>query len=283
MNTKPGVLIASADLAARLGEPGLVILDVRSGPDGAGAAAFAAGHIAGARHTDYAADGWRQRVGNVPGLLPEASHRAALFARLGLHVRDTIIVVPEGRTANDFAAAARIYWTLKVSGFNPVAILDGGTAGWIAEGRALEQGASPHAAMPVAAIADNAALRATASQVTAALRTGVALVDGRAPSYWRGEEKASESRAAGHIPGAVNVDYVTAFDAGRGRLKPLPELEALYAGIKSGPVISYCNTGHTAALNWFVLSEVLARPNVSLYDGSMTDWTQDDTHPVARG
>ena len=33
------------------------------------------------------------------------------------------------------------------------------------------------------------------------------------------------------------------------------------------PVINYCNTGHQAATNWFVLSEVLRRPDVSLYDG----------------
>ncbi|MCA3629769.1 MAG: sulfurtransferase, partial [Methylobacterium sp.] len=41
--------------------------------------------------------------------------------------------------------------------------------------------------------------------------------------------------------------------------------------------------GHTAALNWFVLGEVLGRPDVTLYDGSMTDWTPDDKRPVETG
>lgn len=50
-----------------------------------------------------------------------------------------------------------------------------------------------------------------------------------------------------------------------------------------GPVVSYCNTGHSAAANWFVLSEVLGRDEVALYDGSMTDWTQDPDRPVATG
>ena len=59
------------------------------------------------------------------------------------------------------------------------------------------------------------------------------------------------------------------------------ELDTLLASVPKGPVISYCNTGHTAALNWFVLSEVFGRPDVTLYDGSMTDWTQDETRPVA--
>jgi thiosulfate/3-mercaptopyruvate sulfurtransferase len=46
-------------------------------------------------------------------------------------------------------------------------------------------------------------------------------------------------------------------------------------------VISYCNTGHLASTSWFVLSEVLKRPHVTLYDGSMSEWTQDPDRPVA--
>ena len=34
--------------------------------------------------------------------------------------------------------------------------------------------------------------------------------------------------------------------------------------VPSGPVMNYCNTGHQAATNWFILSEVLGRRGVSL-------------------
>ncbi len=50
-----------------------------------------------------------------------------------------------------------------------------------------------------------------------------------------------------------------------------------------GEAISYCNTGHSAAGDWFVLSEVLGRPDVKLYDGSMSEWTQDPERPVETG
>lgn len=274
-------LIAAAVLAGWLGSADIVVLDVRSGPQGAGLAAFEAGHIPGARHTDYAADGWRARQGNAPGMLPDAAHLSRLFGRLGLEPGQRIVVVPEGKSANDLAAAARIFWTLRVSGYAPVGILDGGTARWIAEGRPLETGNARHASSSAAPVNNNFSQRATASEVEAALKAGQPLVDGRAPSYWRGEEKAGEARVAGHIPGAINIDYVETFDAGRGSLKPLADLTALFSAIPTGPVVSYCNTGHTAALNWFVLSEVLGRKDVRLYDGSMTDWTQDPAHPVA--
>ena len=275
-------LLDTDGLATLLGSPDVVILDVRSGANGAGEQAFAVGHIPGARHTDYAADGWRARIGSAPGMLPDEEHLAHLFGRLGLTPGQRIVVVPEGKTANDFAAAARIFWTLRVAGYNPVGLLDGGTARWVAEGRPTERGGLRHAQAHNAPVAFVFAQRATADDVLGALAKHGPLVDGRAPSYFRGEEKAGDAKAAGHIPGAINIDYVEGFDAARGCLKPLSELQALFSRVPPGAVISYCNTGHTAALNWFVLSEVLGRPDVRLYDGSMTEWTQNPAHPVAR-
>jgi thiosulfate/3-mercaptopyruvate sulfurtransferase len=38
--------------------------------------------------------------------------------------------------------------------------------------------------------------------------------------------------------------------------------------------VSFCNTGHWAATNWFALSEVAGQKNVKLYAGSMVEWTQ---------
>ena len=274
-------LLTPGDVAALIGRNDVVILDVRSGPDGAGRAAYEAGHIPGARHTDYAADGWRQKIGNVPGLLPDAAHLSALFARLGLTSGLRIVVVPEGRSANDFAAASRIYWTLRVAGHRPIGLLDGGTARWLAEGRAIETGPPVHTPSDPVPVSIDPSLRAVAGAVLEALAQGQALVDGRSQSYFRGAEKAEQSKEAGHIPGAVNIDYVSAFDAAAGRLKPLEQLRQIYGAVATGPVVSYCNTGHTAALNWFVLSELLGR-DVRLYDGSMTDWTQDESRPVAR-
>ncbi|MEZ5825833.1 MAG: rhodanese-like domain-containing protein [Geminicoccaceae bacterium] len=48
-------------------------------------------------------------------------------------------------------------------------------------------------------------------------------------------------------------------------------------------VISYCNTGHWAATNWFILSEVLGYHKVRLYDASMTSWTADPSRPLSTG
>ena len=67
------------------------------------------------------------------------------------------------------------------------------------------------------------------------------------------------------------------------RLKPKAELAAIAATLSGGPAVTYCNTGHWAATDWFVLSEVLGRKDVRLYYGSMVDWTSDAQPPACLG
>lgn len=278
-------LISADTLQARLGEPGLVVIDIRSANTGGGKAAFEAGHIPGAVHSDYAADGWRAKVGNAPGMLPPLEHLAALAGRLRIRPESHVVIVPAGESASDLAGATRVYWTLKLIGHGQQAILDGGFKSWRAvPERPIETG--PSAAVDAAPypVVIQQRLRSTADATLVASRSKLAtLVDARSAFYYDGREKAAEASRAGHIPGALSRDYAQSFDAVTGGFRPKAELEAIFAGVPAGPAISYCNTGHTASLNWFVLSELLGRDEVSLYDGSMTDWTQDPERPVATG
>ena len=40
------------------------------------------------------------------------------------------------------------------------------------------------------------------------------------------------------------------------------------------PIVSFCNTGHWAATNWFVLSEIAGIEGVTLYPESWVGWTR---------
>ncbi len=277
-------LVSPNVLAGALGSPDLVIIDIRAAAEG-GRQAFEAGHIPGAVHSDYAADGWRAKVGNAPGMLPPLDHLAELVGQLGVTPPSKVVIVPAGLSASDLAAATRVYWTLKLIGHGQQAILDGGFDGWrTAPGLRVETGPSkPVPASPYPVVVQQK-LRSTADATLVASRSKLAtLVDARSASYFEGQEKAAEAARAGRIPGAVSRDYSAAFDPATGRFKPAGELGTLFGPVPNGPVISYCNTGHTASLNWFVMSELLEREEVSLYDGSMTDWTQDPERPVAIG
>lgn len=282
--TVAGPLISIADLGAQLGTPDLVILDIRSAVDGGGRAAYEAGHVPGAIHTDYVSGGWRAVRGGGAGMLPEVDALGALFGSLGITPESRVVVIPAGVSAGDFAAASRVYWTVKAAGHGRVQMLDGGMAAWVADRQPIETHAAAARAAPPYPVALDPSIRATAAEVESAVRERSAvLVDTRNMASFEGREQSKQAARAGRIPGSLHQEGARAYDPAHHRLKPKPELETLFSTPSGAPVISYCNTGQQAATNWFVLSEILGRPGIRLYDGSMSEWTHDPDRPVATG
>jgi thiosulfate/3-mercaptopyruvate sulfurtransferase len=274
-------LVTPQWLSQHLRDPDLVVLDIRSAIDGGGAPAFAKGHIPGAVHSDYDKAGWRVTRQGVPFMLPTLPELEKLIGETGIDEDSRVVIVPAGVHVTDFGAAARVYWTLKVAGHPAVSILDGGFAAWQAASYTLEAGKkSPPPKIFTARL--NPRLLANATEVEAVETAGGAtLLDARPASFFAGKDRAPAAKAYGHIPGALNLDSASFYDSRTNRLRPKPELAAIAAAVPPGPVVSYCNTGHWAATNWFVLSELLGRTDVKLYDGSMVEWTIDPRRPVA--
>jgi thiosulfate/3-mercaptopyruvate sulfurtransferase len=190
-------------------------------------------------------------------------------------------VVPAGVHATDFGSAVREYWTLKVAGHSAVSILDGGFAAWRAASYPVERGNRPPSPKIFTARLDKSLL-AAGSEVEAVEKfgRGATLLDARPANYFAGKEKAPIAKAYGHIPGALNLDSATFYDPASNRLWPKDQLAAIAGRLPAGPAITYCNTGHWAVTDWFVLSVILGRPNVRLYNGSMAEGTMDDRRPV---
>src|SRR6185312_5236965 len=275
-------LVSTGWLKQHLNDADVVVLDIRSAIDGGGTEAFARGHIPGAVHSDYDKAGWRVTRNGVPFMLPTVPELEKLIGETGIDEDTHVVVVPAGVHATDFGAAARTYWTLKVAGVTQVSILDGGYAAWAAEKNAIEEGpAKPAPKIFTATL--NKALFVDAREVEAIERNGGAtLVDARPPTFFAGKEKAPAAQGYGHIPGAVSLDSATFYDVNTNRLRPQAELASRAASaVPVGPTVAYCNTGHWAATDWFVLSEVLGRKDVKLYYGSMVDWTSDASRPLA--
>lgn len=267
-------------LKQKLADPTVFVLDIRSAIDGGGAEAYARGHIPGAVHSDYDKAGWRVTRDGVGFMLPTLAQLEKLIGELGIDEDKHVVVVPAGVHQTDFGSAARVYWTLKIAGLTRVSILDGGYAAWTAEpANPVETRINPPSPT-IFTVAFNKSLLAELAEVERISKSGGAtLVDARSASLFAGKEK-GQAGAYGHIPGAINVDSASFYDAARNRLKSQAELERIAQSIPSGAVVSYCNTGHWAATNWFVLHELLGRKNVSLYDGSMLEWAADASRPV---
>jgi thiosulfate/3-mercaptopyruvate sulfurtransferase len=274
-------LVSAEWLADHLGDAGILLLDIRSAVDGGGVAAYLQAHVPGAIHTDYVKDSWRATKGMATGMLPELSFLADLFGRLGLTPARHVVIISAGTTPGDFCAAARVYWTLKVSSHDKVSILDGGMVAW--GDRRVDAGvhaAKPASAYPVKYRED---LRADLAAVERAVSAGGdVLLDSRSASYFAGKEKSPQAKRPGRLPASKLLDHTRVFDPATKRLRPRAELDALFGELPPLPVVNYCNTGHQAAANWFVLSEVLGRPS-KLYDGSMSEWTDEGQRPVEIG
>ena len=191
------------------------------------------------------------------------------------------MVVPAGVHVTDFGSAARVYWTLKVAGVPDVSILDGGFAAWAAAGLPTESG--NHAPVQKTLFVDarqNAVGDASRRRNNREIRRRDA--DRRAPaSALRRQGEGAEGRGLWPHSRRLNLDSAEFYDAQTNRLRPKAELAAIAARLPAGPLVSYCNTGHWSATDWFVLHELLGRKDVKVYDGSMVEWTADPNRPVA--
>ncbi len=274
-------LVTPAWLNSHLHDSKVVVLDIRSAIDGSTPEAFAQGHIPGSVHSDYDKGGWRVSRNNVPFMVPTTAELEKLIGDLGIDEDTHVVVVPAGVNVLDFGSAARTYWTLKYVGIANVSILDGGLAAWKQAGLTLDKGAhAPSPAIFTAAI--DKRILAEASDVEKIETSGGAtLIDARPASFFTGKEKAPNAASYGHIPGALSLDSAEFYDPTTNRLKPKAELAAIVTRVPTGsPVVSYCNTGHWAATDWFVMHELLGRTNAKLYAGSMVEWTSNASRPI---
>ncbi|MCL4693548.1 MAG: sulfurtransferase [Candidatus Hydrogenedentes bacterium] len=235
---------------------------------------YTAAHIPGAASMDV--DSLSENRGSVSGLLRPLPEVRRSLSQAGIDPSKHIVVYSELDSAADFKTATRLFWILEYVGYERVSILDGGFAKWKAEGRDTAQGPSTVEPVKIPKLSVREDRLATIKEVQAAIESeSAALADLRSPEYYSGEKKAEVTKEAGRIPSASNIpadDFVSESDR---TVKSWEELQGLMqqGGVSENePVITYCNTGRSASVGYFVLRR-MGNENVSLYDGSMSEWT----------
>ncbi|MEX0604073.1 MAG: sulfurtransferase [Marinobacter sp.] len=282
---KPPPLVDAGWLNANLDRDDLVVLDVRSGIDNGGdRSSFQQAHIPGSIYSSYTGDSWRESRDGVAGLLPPVVSLERLIGSLGIGNDDTVVVVPAGTGATDFGSAARVYWTFRVLGHDGVTILNGGFAGWNAGGHEIASGEGHQRAVTQFEGNLQQELIASLEEVEEARGTQAQLVDARPSDYFRGENQSPAARAPGTIPDARSLPHGD-FLSERGQVWYLDQ-DSITARVNQAELnpatrtIAFCNTGHWAATDWFVLSELAGFEEVAMYDGSMAEWSQDSNRPL---
>ncbi|WP_446041400.1 sulfurtransferase [Streptomyces sp. SID1121] len=269
-------IISAAQLAGESAGPRPpVLLDVRwslGGPPGR--PAYDAGHLPGAVYIDLDTElaGPAGAGGRHP--LPGVAAFGTVMRRAGVSA-DTPVVVYDGGQG---WAAARAWWLLRWTGHPDVRVLDGGLAAWTGP---LSTDTPSPAEGDFAPVPGGMPL--LDADGAAALADEGLLLDARAAERYRGDVEPID-RVGGHIPGAVSAP-TTENVAEDGRFLPADRLTARFAALgateESENVGVYCGSGVSGAHE--VLALEIAGHRAALYAGSWSEWSSDESRPVATG
>lgn len=273
-----GPLVSPDALPERVEGREVVLLDIRTGTTEDGKSVYEQGHVPGARQAPY---GIFRGPADNPGQRLSDAELTEVLQSLGLSGDEPVVVAHAGTGATDFGAAARVYWTLKSAGFEDLAILDGGYAAWTAGGeRPLESGRV--AVEPSAAeftLSDEWLATREDMQRLSESPEGAVLLDGRPVAFFEGDTQHPAAARPGTIPSSSQLTHSVWFereDAPSFNLAQARQIAAEQGLVGEEEVVSFCNSGHWAATNWFVLSEVAGADGVKLYPESMVGWSHAD-------
>jgi thiosulfate/3-mercaptopyruvate sulfurtransferase len=242
---------------------------------GAGARAYAAGHLPGAHYAHLDADLSGAKTGRHP--LPPREAFAAAAGRWGI-TPGVQVVCYDGQGA---PYASRAWWLLRWLGHDAVAVLDGGIAAWQAAGGTLSTtapAAAPRAPYP----ATSPAMPTVDADSLQARLDAVQILDARNAERFRGEVEPLDA-VAGRIPGAT-LRFFKDNLGPDGRFKPAAQLRAEFEalGVAARPVVQQCGSGVTACHNLLAMAHAGLGLS-TLYPGSWSEWCSDPQRPVARG
>jgi thiosulfate/3-mercaptopyruvate sulfurtransferase len=237
---------------------------------------YAAGHIPGALPAPYSS--FRGPAEN-PGSVTPISKLNELVQSLGLQPDQAIVLAGSGSDPTEFGGVARIYWTLKAAGFRNLAILNGGTGAWMAAKfpLATQAEARTPTGKPTAPLLQYSPNMLVSSSQVQSVVSRALLVDARPEEFFLGELRHPAASRWGTLPGAKHLDSSEWFVPNTGRLLTRAQLEAVakLEGFEPNrSAIVFCNTGHWAAIHWFIASEVLGYSSVKMYPESVVGWSR---------
>lgn len=262
----PEWLVSVPELAAALGAPKLVLLDVRSAED------YRRGHIASARHVS------RQDFSHsrpFPGPSKSSTELQAMLRARGVSTEDQVVIYGDGPEAH------RLWETLRTVGGFETRVLDGGIVRWKALGGALVEGEGDVFAPGNLSLAARPTPAHFAELTRPDQQGPIRYLDARTPAEFDGTRRHADATRAGHIPGAQSLPYDKSFRSPEDpRLLALPALRDLADSLTLAPdepVVTYCQTGtRSAALLFSLLQAGVEARQLQNYDGSWAEYSRSN-------
>jgi thiosulfate/3-mercaptopyruvate sulfurtransferase len=268
--TSDGVLVDPGWLHAHLSDPRVRVVEVD-----VSRAAYEDWHIDGAVLWNIYAD-----LKNADYHLVGPAALQRLVERSGIGPDSTVVFYGYGPVLG--------LWLMKLYGHPDVRILNCSRETWRARGYPWSTASSERPAGGFRLGGEDSRIRAYRAAVQEAIgQPGTTLVDVRSAAEYRGERfwpsgGMEPGGRAGHVPSAVHqpIDGIYRED---GSFRSAAELREVFApAILDGDeeLITYCTIGNRAAIAWFVLTHLIGRDRVRVYDGSWAEWGRISRTPV---
>ncbi|MFI5433702.1 sulfurtransferase [Rhodococcus sp. IC4_135] len=281
-------LVDVAWLKSRIVDQNLVVVDATThlpvptdGPyiPESGGASYRTAHIEGALFADLLTD-FADPDSSDAWTVPSSERFSAAAGALGIGDGATVVVYDQ----HDGFWATRLWWHLRLEGFDSVAVLDGGLRAWQAAGLPVTDTESTATVRTFTGVRRPELLRSTEEVAAALDDSDTILVNVLDPATYRGET--STYARPGHIPGSVNLPVFEVRDQETGELRSVEDLRALFdaAGLldTTKKVVTYCGGGIAATGVAHALA-LAGREDVGVYDGSLTAWAGNSDLPLVTG
>jgi thiosulfate/3-mercaptopyruvate sulfurtransferase len=257
-------VVSAAWLAEHLGEPDLVVGDVR-GPN-----AHIRGHIPGSRPLVLGSPPPGADDATVQELAKEVELR---LRRHGITGDERLVLVDRGDGMGAMPAAQ----LAELAGHTRVAILLGGLAGWQGE---LATGAVELEPVRASSLQPNVRAFPTRQELSSRLDDdALTILDVRRPEEYTGKAGSPCDPRQGHIPGAKHVEVDTLF-AGPGQPASPEQIQDLVGLPEGAEIVAYCHSGSRSALATLALRS--AGYEARNYSGSWHEWSRHDELPLER-
>ena len=231
-------------------------------------------HVPGAVHINPA-----ELVCGIPpasGMLPTESQLRNLLSRIGYTPEKHIVACDD----EGGGWAARLIWTLDIIGHRNYSFLNGGLLSWYREGHPVTPEVNEVTPTSVSLRLNREPIAELETVKAAIGKPGISIWDARSPEEYAGLR--TSSARAGHIPGAVNLDWLELMDRERNlRLHPLPLLQEKLKAIGIVPgkhIITHCQSHHRSSLSYFVARAL--GYTAQGYHGSWGEWGNLPDTPI---
>ncbi|EDP57079.1 sulfurtransferase [Vibrio sp. AND4] len=220
----------------------------------------------------------------LPHMMPTEEGFNQSARQLGLNNEDLIVVYDNSGTL----AAPRAWWMFKAMGHDNVRVLNGGLPAWIeAELPVVNSLTRPSEKGNFSGKLNQEAFLSAQAVLTHSNNRSASIIDARAKARFLGEvPEPREGLRSGHIPNSVCLPFQALLN--NGQIKPNSEIKHIFSALETDSALEInsgratifsCGSGVTACILLLAAYQI-GLENLSVYDGSWTEWGADHSLPI---